>query len=497
MQKLYKTAAVLTAAAALLTGCSAQDVSTDENSSIAVESVPSAPETTSTPEENSTPDETNSRSDFLNDLISSVRDKEPPESRPQDSGNGKLTILCWDSNDEAQNMADAFLDYKGYDSDKIEVVSLDVSDYQIYDEYKNYAAGDNDVDIFVISPDDISKFVYDESLTMPLNELGLSRADFPNAYEYTLDLCTNENGELRALCYNACPGAFVYRADLARQYLGVNSPEEMQDLIGNWDSFQQTGTRLSAASGGKIALQSSVAGMLQAYICGKTQPWVMNGEKLTLGGCIPFYEMAKSMKSNGSLADIPIWDEQWFNSLYNGIALGEFLPTWGLGVDEGAVLNTLAHGFSGNTETVELAICQGPAAWYWGGAYLGVSQKCNDPELAKEFLEFMCADDETMDYYYYEWTTNDSFINNSAVIGSYYNYNSLLQDSQDTNTILDEQARNIRISGTVTKYDDTLDVLFFQSVLDYLDGTARDVNEAAQIFIDNALAAYPEITASE
>ena len=286
MRKIYKSAAVLTAAAALLTGCSAQEVSTDESSSIAEESVTSVPETTSTPEENSTPEETNSRSDFLNDLISSVRDKEPPESRPQNSGNGKLTILCWDSNYEAQNMADAFLEYKGYDSDKIEVVSLDVSNYQIYDEYKNYAAGDNDVDLFVISPDDISKFVYEESLTMPLNELGLSRADFPNAYEYTLDLCTNENGELRALCYNACPGAFVYRADLARQYLGVNSPEEMQELIGSCDSFQQTGTMLRATSGGKIALQSSVAGMLQAYICGKTQPWVMNGEKLTLGGCL-------------------------------------------------------------------------------------------------------------------------------------------------------------------------------------------------------------------
>lgn len=496
MRKIYNAAAVLTAAAALLTGCSDQAEYSDESSSIA-EAVTSAPQTTSTPQENSVPEETTSHSGFLNDLIKGVREKEPPESRPQSSGSGKLTILCWNSKAETQNMVDAFLEYNGYSSDLVEVVSFDVNGSQIYDEYKNYIAGDNDVDLFVISCDEILTFVYDESITKPLSELGLSRADFPNAYEYTLDLCTNDSGELRALCYNACPGAFVYRADLAREYLGVNSPEEMQNLIGSWESFQQTGTRLIAASGGKTALQSSLNGMWQAYKCGKTQPWVMNGEKLTLGGCIPFYEMAKSMKANGSLADISIWDTEWFNSIYTGAALGEFLPSWGLGFEEGTVLTRFAHSFQGSDDTAELAICQGPSAWYWGGAYLGVSQKCNDPELAKEFLEFMCADDDAMDYYYYEKTGSDGFCNNSAVIGGYYNYNSLLADSQDINPILDDQARNIHIAGTVTKYDDMLDEMFLQSVRDYVNGDARDINEAAQSFIDSALAAYPWLTTSE
>ena len=99
-------------------------------------------------------------------------------------------------------------------------------------------------------------FISNKKLTAPLSGLGLTREDFPNAFEYTLDV-GSFRGDLKAVSYNACPGAFLYRADLAEQYLGVDSPEEMGVLISSWDDFAETGKLLAEKSDNAVAIQST------------------------------------------------------------------------------------------------------------------------------------------------------------------------------------------------------------------------------------------------
>ena len=72
---------------------------------------------------------------------------------------------------------------------------------------------------------------------------------------------TDQNGVLKGASWQAAAGGYCYRTDLAEQYLGVTTPEEMQAKVADWDTFWATAKEVYDASGNKTAMADTLGGV--------------------------------------------------------------------------------------------------------------------------------------------------------------------------------------------------------------------------------------------
>lgn len=419
------------------------------------------------------------------------------DSKPGDSGNdgagttaapeeGTLTILTWNGNSDTKTMVETFLAAKGYPADSVKYVGVGEDGEAARDGYKQYIKGDGDADLFIMDAGWTMMYTYDSEVSADYGTIGLSKADFPDAFPYTLSYGTNGEGKLMANSFQATPGGFVYRADLAEQYLGVKSPAEMSALISSWDKFKETGKTLAEASNGACALQSTSGGMWEVFQANRTQPWVVDN-KLVMDKAEEFYDLMMDMKNDKSLGMFPQWESPWYASIKDGSALGDFVPTWGLTTNEGSILFNFTEGKDELGKN--MAMCEAPTGWYWGGSYIGVSTKCNNPKLAKEFIEYYCKDADSMKAYAEK--TGD-FVNNKSVMSSIIGSNRLL-NGQNHYEILVKVMDKLDLEGKLTQYDSTIKGCFNDSVTAYLDGTVASKEDAIVKFKQDVKAALPDL----
>lgn len=420
---------------------------------------------------------------------------EGTQAPSNEGGNGEaaenpLTILAWESNSDIKNMVKIFCEETGTDPSMIVVSPQGSNGEGGRDQYQQYLKGDGDADLMCLEADWILQYINDDSLTAPLSDIGIDESKLANPYSYTVAIGKNEAGVLKGASFQAAPGGFCYRADLAEQYLGVTSPDEMQALIGDWDKFQAAAKTLYEASEGKTSMAATEGGLWQVFQANRTQPWVKDG-KLVMDTATEFYTIATSFKENNYLAGVPQWDPAWYAAIQDGTALGDFVPTWGMTNAEGSILYNFTN--EGKNEGT-MAFCEGPSNYFWGGTWLGVSTKCNNKELAQQFVEFFTCDPDGMKAY--SLGTGD-FCNNKSVmkeiVDEKSNSNALLKDGQDQFGIFLGAADGINLDGLITKYDSVIKGHFNDSVNGLLDGTYEDAAAAEVGFKQNVKASFPEI----
>ncbi len=424
--------------------------------------------------------------EVADDTTTAAPEADADAEAPAEEG-ATLSILTWEENSDTVKMVKYFLESKGYDESKVTIVPVGQKGENARDGYKQYLKGEDDADLMVYDADWVTDYINDDTLTAPYSNIGIEKSDFTEAFAYTLDYGTNDAGVFKAASFQATPGGFVYRADLAEQYLGVKSPEEMQEKVKDWDAFQQTGVELLEASGGKTAIQATEGGLWQVYQSNRTQAWVVDG-KLVMDNAADFYDIAKNMMDTKTLAGVPQWDAAWYNAIMDGTALGDFVPTWGLTTTGGG---SILENFTNQDEELgkNMAMCEGPSGWFWGGSYFGLSTKCDNPTLAKEFIEFYCKNADSMAGYAAQ--TGD-FMNNKTVMSEATVSNKYL-NGQNHYEILVKVLDNLDLSNKLTKYDSVIKSLFNNSVNGYLEGTYATKEEAIEGFKNEVAAAYPEI----
>ena len=69
------------------------------------------------------------------------------------------------------------------------------------------AAADEKIDLFLVEADYALKYV-DTDYTMPVKDLGITDADLANQYQYTKDVVTDSNGNLKGVSWQAAPGGW-------------------------------------------------------------------------------------------------------------------------------------------------------------------------------------------------------------------------------------------------------------------------------------------------
>lgn len=400
-----------------------------------------------------------------------------------------LTILAWGDNADITKMVEVFLDKKGYDENKVQIQRCGTGGGTASAAYEQYLQDAKaDADLLCLEADWILDWINDDSKVSPMSDLGISESNLANPYAYTVSIGKNDSGVLKGVTFQATPGGLVYRADLAKQYLGVNNPDEMQAKVKDWATLEATAKAYKEASGGK-ALLSTEAGLWQVYQYNRSTPWVKDNT-LQMGEAEAFYDIAKTYYESGYITKNEQWNDAWYATIANGDALAEFLPTWGMTDVDGGMLD----GFTNNSgDDADLAFCQGPQFYAWGGTWLGASARCDTKDLAKEFVEFFTCNDADMKSYT-EYTGD--FCNNSKVmkeVSDAGHANKFLVDGQDQFKIFLETAPKVNMDGKITRYDAKIKGFFNDSVRDYMTGK-KSKDEAIESFKKEVAGAFTDLT---
>lgn len=483
MNKLKKTLALmaaLTMTATAFVGCGdKEDSSSTADSSVAESSA----------------DESSADAESSEDADSSEAEGGDTTGAPTPDGTLKddddtLSILCWTDTD-----LKAMFDVTSAKNPTY--VNVGSNGTEANEQYVQYFSSGSDVDLFVCDADWVMSYENNDEYTAPLSALGIDESMYKDAYGYTVTLGTDSNGVLKGASWQAAAGGYAYRADLAEEYLGVTSPEDMQAQIGDWDAFWKTAATVYEKSGNKTAMADTIAGVWRAYSAGnRTAPWIDADGKFQPDATKDFITMAKENFDKGYITGVSQWTDDWKligqseGALANA-TFGYFFPSWSMAA--GGQLQDGEGGEGGSTYGM-YGYTMGPTGWYWGGSWLCVSPNCNSATAAAQFVYDMTINADTMKQYA---LSHSDFVNNKTVMADVVaegaNKNPLLKDEQDQFATLLDSADNISLDGIAGQNDGTINDAFVTAVQSYCTGDLDSEEACLDNFLDAVSTALPDV----
>lgn len=303
--------------------------------------------------------------------------------------------------------------------------------------------------------------------------------DVSDSEDYTVKLGSDSDGNVKALSYQATPGGFWYKRDLAKKYLGTDDPDEISEMLSTTEGMLDVAEKLKEGSNGETHMFASYKDLWQFANYGmRSIAWV-DGNKFQMDDYIPeFFDLAKTVRDNGYDAKIDTWSEAWYASCADDSVFGYAEPTWGLQY----VIQTGAPDSEGNWGLASM-----PAAYFNGGSYLGIYQESQNKELAAEYVKFVCTNKDFLAQYAKDkgdYTSLKS-VNKEIADGG---YEEPWCAGQNTFKFFSDQMDKIN-TDIVTKYDDTIGNLMLNNVDLYLNGQL-DKDAAIAQFKDDVASNY-------
>ncbi len=303
--------------------------------------------------------------------------------------------------------------------------------------------------------------------------------DVSDSEDYTVKIASDSEGNVKALSYQATPGGFWYKRDLAKKYLGTDDPDEISEMLSTTEGMLDVAEKLKAGSNGETHMFASYKDLWQFANYGmRSVAWV-DGNKFQMDDYIPeFFDLAKTVRDNGYDAKIDTWSEAWYASCADDSVFGYAEPTWGLQY----VIQTGAPDSEGNWGLASM-----PAAYFNGGSYLGIYQESQNKELAAEYVKFVCTNKDFLAQYAKDkgdYTSLKS-VNKEIADGG---YEESWCAGQNTFKFFSDQMDKIN-TDIVTKYDDTIGNLMLNNVDLYLNGQL-DKDAAIAQFKDDVASNY-------
>ena len=483
--KLRKTAAFVTSlsfiAAVSLSACG-HDPLTDD----AVEEVivPDAPEITTEAEPTEAP----------------TSATEPVTEKDEPAEGDTFTIVGWNPEDapilianwlgiDADDFIDSEKPYRSPAGADIRFVCFNTGGYDAPDYYDRMFNSGDDIDVYLCEPDWALRFLNDDSRSLPLSRLDVTSGDIADMYPYTVEQCRDINGVLKALAWGASPGCFMYRTDLADQYLGVKTPDEMQSLVSDWGHFADTAERVAKESEKKTALADSLNGMWNAYSCGRSAPYVSGGTLELSDEIMDFADMAKKLWDCGGVTHNGQWTDDWYTAGTDGSCMGYFVPSWGF--EE----RSFAMGISGGNMSGKWAVCNGPQAYYWGGTMLAVNPASDNMTDSRDLIRASVFDTGNLRKY----ASQASYLpNNMSLVEELTAECFTFSDEVSSNISgqiyyanLDSNARAIDLSGKITEYDADISTAVVNAIENIYLRDGADWNETMGFIKDDLSSACP------
>ena len=456
MNKLKRTLALVATLAMATTafvGCGKEESSSSSSSSKAEESSSEAEESSEVEESSAS----SGAAGEVGEIDASVG-----------TGGSTFTVAAWNADDVpyliAQWKGCSVEDVSNGKVDGVNFVNFGVGGGDASEKYDALFNSGDDLDVYFCEADWALKYINDDTKTLALDKLGFTDSSFPNIYSYTDEIGKDANGVRKGVSWQAAAGGFAYRTDLAEQYLGVTSPEEMQAAVADWDKFVESATTVSEKSGGKTALADTLGGMWQVFAAGRTSAWVQDNKLVIDDSCEKFANIAKTLWDNGGVTKNTQWSDEWYASGQDDSAMGFFVSTWGFG---DAIL-TKAAGGEGGASYGKWNVCVGPNEYFWGGTWIVVNPATDNGQEAQDFIKMATVDEDQMLTYA---TTKPEYVNNQNVMQKVVDDNIVTNEyvsgnlgGQNYFAELHESAKGINLNGLITPYDATIKTDFINAV---------------------------------
>ena len=238
------------------------------------------------------------------------------------------------------------------------------------------AKADEKVDMFLAEADYILKYVNSDA-TQDITKIGVT--DFSNTYAYTVQAASDPNGVVKGVSFQCCPSALIYRRSIAQDVLGVSEPDEVQAKLDSWDKFEAVAADAKAKG---YYMTASFAETFRVFSNNCSSPWVDSGNNLQFDPQInAWIEQTDKFISNGYTLTAGIWDQEKNDQMFkSGKTMCFFGPAWYFNFCMGNAQDP-DNGCSG-----DWAICEGPAAHFWGGTWLLAPTGTDNAELVADIM---------------------------------------------------------------------------------------------------------------
>lgn len=347
------------------------------------------------------------------------------------------------------------------------------------------ASADDKVDIFLIEADYALKYVdADANVAMPLKDLGITDEDLSKQYQYTKDIVTDANGDLRAASWQACSAGLIYNREAAKEVLGSDDPAEVQKAVADWATYNETAAKMKEAG---YLMTSTANDTYRVYSNNVTTPWVTDG-KVTLDDNIKqWVDDSKAQVDAGETTTADLWSDDWSKGFYpDGKVFCYFGPAW--------LINFSMHADDEKSIAAQggWGLTTGPQGFFWGGTWICAAQGTDNPTLVKDIILTMTTNDDVMK----DIAQKDSdCVNNKDVLAALAadeSGNLAVLGGQNPYEALAAGAENVDMSKT-SPYDQGCNEEFQGAMKNYFDGNASYDDALAQ-FKTAIVEKYPELT---
>ena len=430
----------------------------------------------------------------------------PASTADSQSDEGKvLNIQCW--NDEfARRLSDHMPGYEANDKDDatkggkigdVEVkFTVTPSDENAYQNNLDAvlpgnadAADDEKVDLFLVEADYALKYV-NTDVVVPVTDLGIGEDELANQYQYTKDIVTDENGNLKGVSWQGCPGVLIYNRDIAKEVLGSDDPEEVQKAVADWDTFNETAAKLKEA-GYKIT--STVNDSYRTFSNNVTSPWVVDGKINVDDNIKAWVDMSKEQVDAGETGTAELWSDDWSKGFAKDAdVFCYFGPAWLINFSMGNVDNGEHEDDGSRTFAGGWGATVGPQGFYWGGTWICAAAGTDNPTLVADIMREMTTNEQVMTDIV---KMDNDFVNNKPAMEAAAKDDSFAfapLGGQNPLGMFCEGADRIDLSN-ISEYDQGCNESFQAAMKDYFEGNAS-YEEALDAFYKSVTEKYPELT---
>lgn len=354
------------------------------------------------------------------------------------------------------------------------------------------AAADDKVDIFLIEADYAKKYANEKYALDVIKDLGIPAYSLSQQYQYTKDIVTDEKNAIRGVSWQATPGLFAYRADIARDVLGTDDPVQVQAQLNTWAKFDAVAAQMKSK---QYLMLSGFDDAYRTFSNNTSAPWVNEqGEVVVDQQILNWIKQTKSYASNGYNHGSKLWDSTWSaDQGPTGKVFGFFYSTWGINFT--LLGNSLADANApkevGNGLFGEWRVVQGPASYYWGGTWIVGAKGTDNPTLVRDIMLKLTANEKiakqiTLDVE--DYTNNQKAMN---ALAQDANYGSAFLGGQNHVALFNASAAQIDMSN-LSPYDQGLNEAIQTAFRDYFLGTST-YTQAWNAFKTLVSTKYPEL----
>ena len=343
------------------------------------------------------------------------------------------------------------------------------------------AADDEKVDMFLAEADYIQKYV-DSDYTQDITAMGVT--DFSNTYKYTVQAASDASGVVKGVSFQCCPSALIYRRSIAKDVLGTDDPAEVQALLDSWDKFNAVAADAKAKG---YLMTGSFAETYRVFSNNCTMPWVDADNKLQFDPQIEAWiDQTDEFVKNGYTLTAGVWDQEKNDQMFaDGKVMCFFGPAWYFNFCMGNAMDP-DKGCSG-----DWAICEGPAAHFWGGTWLLAPAGTDNASLVADIMNTFINNEDVCSKLVSE---EAQFSNNMKVNAKFAedpNYGSEFLGGQNDVAVFSAMTDNI-VWQNHTIYDQLLNEGLQNNLREYFQGTV-DKETALANFYKYINETYPTI----